>query len=533
MNPEEMKAYIAEGNFAAVVDATHPYAEVITENIKAAVQGMDIPYFRLKRETDTDGTGGKISCFDTNEACAEALEAVEGNILLTTGSKELAKYCVSENVRNRLYVRVLPGIESITLCMEQGIGGRHILALQGPFTTEMNEAMIRQYQIKCLVTKASGKTSGYGEKLEAAERAGIPVYVIGQPQKDEGYSFREVCRKLEVVCGRRIKQNNKLEIVLAGIGMGSRNSLTKEVSRAIEDADILLGAERMLTNYRPRLEKKPFYKAEQIILYLKEVQEKEFALKTGKVVVLFSGDSGFYSGCQALYKALQEEVAAGALDATVRIRASQVLIQHKLHAAATHAAPQSADEQWVAPLHADQIAVALHGFQRVITHRHQAQLAPLAQHTDAVFPRSQGIGIQRHQLAESHAAGIKELQNRHIAVRQPGWALLIGRHPQRQGKQLLHLVQRKVHRQALGSARQAHLCQRAGLQPLAPHQVFIKRAKRRKTQANCRSLKLLVQSLIQPGAENICPAGLPCIERLPRPAAEQQQGAVVSLHRAG
>lgn len=319
MNPEEMKAYIAEGNFAAVVDATHPYAEVVTQNIKAAMQGMDLPYFRLKRENDTDGTGGKISCFDTNEACAEALEAVEGNILLTTGSKELAKYCVSENVRNRLYVRVLPGIESITLCMEQGIGGRHILALQGPFTTEMNEAMIRQYQIKCLVTKASGKTGGYGEKLEAAERAGIPVYVIGQPQKDEGYSFREVCRKLEVVCGRRIKQINKLEIVLAGIGMGSRNSLTKEVSQAIEDADILLGAERMLTNYRPRLEKKSFYKAEQIIPYLKEVQEKEFALKTGKVVVLFSGDSGFYSGCQALYKALKEEVAAGALEATVRI----------------------------------------------------------------------------------------------------------------------------------------------------------------------------------------------------------------------
>ena len=52
MDREEIKQFIQNGSFAAVVDATHPYAEIITENIRLAMQELCIPYFRLKRELD-------------------------------------------------------------------------------------------------------------------------------------------------------------------------------------------------------------------------------------------------------------------------------------------------------------------------------------------------------------------------------------------------------------------------------------------------------------------------------------------------
>ena len=319
MNREEIRQYIVEGDFVAVVDATHPYAELVTENIKAAMEGLNIPYLRLQREVGIEEDIGEISWFDSNEVCAKALEAVEGNVLLTTGSKELGKYCVSEELKSRLYVRVLPGMESLELCIKNGINGKQILALQGPFSVEMNEAIIRQYQIKCLVTKASGRNGGYQEKLEAAKNTGIPVFVIGQPQTDKGYSFAEVCRELEKLCGQQIKQKKKMEILLAGVGMGSRNTLTKEVSQAIETADILLGAERMIAPYQPKVEKKPYYRGEQILSYLKEIQQKGDILESGKVVILFSGDSGFYSGCQALYRVLQQGITEGGLEASFRV----------------------------------------------------------------------------------------------------------------------------------------------------------------------------------------------------------------------
>ena len=145
MDGDQIKEFIQNGKFKAVVDATHPYADIVTENIKTAMEGMNIPYLRLKREMDFSQKEDNVFCFKSNEACAKALEEIQGNILLTTGSKELVKYCVSENIKSRLFVRVLPGLESLSLCIEQGIKGKQIIAMQGPFSTEMNEAMIRQY----------------------------------------------------------------------------------------------------------------------------------------------------------------------------------------------------------------------------------------------------------------------------------------------------------------------------------------------------------------------------------------------------
>ncbi|MCM1326624.1 MAG: precorrin-6A reductase [Bacteroidales bacterium] len=319
MNEEEIRMFIRNREFSAVVDATHPYAEAVTQNVKAAVKDTDIPYLRLKRESGGESMVGQIRYFESSAACAEALKLTEGNILLTTGSKELAVFCKDAEVKERLYVRILPALESLKLCMEQGIEGKRILALQGPFTEKMNEAMLCQYRIKCLVTKESGKNGGYREKLEAAQKAGIPVYVIGHEKEREGASFEEVCHRLEAICGKKISREKELEICLVGSGMGDKGSLTKAVCKAIEEADILLGAERMIAEYHPRIEKKPFYQAEQIIPYLEELQSGERAGECRKAVLLFSGDSGFYSGCQSVYRALREEIKAGRLKAVLSV----------------------------------------------------------------------------------------------------------------------------------------------------------------------------------------------------------------------
>lgn len=180
MERDEIRAFIEEGNYDTVVDATHPYAETVTANIKAAVgeinasgqdtEGKKILYLRLKRDVSVTDRKEGITFFETAQSCAEALAKTEGNILLTTGSKELAAYCVSEEVKKRLYVRVLPNVESISLCMERGICGKQIIAMQGPFTEAMNEAVLRQYEISVLVTKESGATGGLPEKLEAAKK---------------------------------------------------------------------------------------------------------------------------------------------------------------------------------------------------------------------------------------------------------------------------------------------------------------------------------------------------------------------------
>lgn len=332
MDSEGMRSFFAEQKCKLIVDATHPYAAVVTENIKQAVYAFNkahavtdnqayscmsenIEYVRLKRDTDISADYDNVRYFEDNEACARALNNTDGNILLTTGSKELSVYCKNSGVRERLYVRVLPGLESISLCMHNDITGKHILALQGPFSTQLNEALIDQYDIRCLVTKKSGAAGGFIEKIAAAKNKSIPVYIVGQSGKDDGMSFEAVC---EYIDSKYIDSKyNKLHIMLAGIGMGNDACMTKAVSDAIESADILLGASRMIEKYSAKIEKKPYYLTEQIIPYLHEICED--TEKFSNVLILFSGDTGFYSGSRKLYMAIKNEISEGKLNADVSI----------------------------------------------------------------------------------------------------------------------------------------------------------------------------------------------------------------------
>lgn len=319
MDEGEIKEFLRAGDYEVVIDATHPYAQTVTQNLKKAAEECKVTYWRLKREEAEEENYAKCSYFSGNESCAEYLKGVKGNILLTTGSKELPLYCKDPEVVKSLYVRILPSLENLELCTKYGVEGKHILAMQGPFSEQMNEAVIRQYGITCLVTKNSGMAGGYQEKICAARKAGIQVCVIGKPEQEEGVSFREICSRLEALYGEKIRKQSKMEIVLAGVGMGNQETATQEVKAAIERADILLGAQRMLAEYQPRIEKRPYYQAQQIIPYLKQIQERFWELDLQKVVILFSGDTGFYSGCKSLYEALRKEIEAERIRAALHI----------------------------------------------------------------------------------------------------------------------------------------------------------------------------------------------------------------------
>ena len=305
MEIEEMKTFMRAEEFCAVVDATHPYATVASEHIRQSAAETDLMYLRLKRETGVresvsgeDGSGHQYHFCQSAETCAQMLAATEGNILLTTGSKDLSIYCACQEMRERLYVRVLPGMESLMICEENGLKGKQIIAMQGPFCTEMNQAVIRQFDIRHLVTKESGAVGGFQEKLSAAEAEHIPVYIIGNPEREvPGLSYEEVCRSISQITGQKLLNH----LSLVGIGMGAADSLTEKARREIVQADYLFGAKRLLSVLDTNATCSPIYTAEDILPCLEELSGAG-----ARIVVLFSGDTGFYSGCAGLYEAVQE-----------------------------------------------------------------------------------------------------------------------------------------------------------------------------------------------------------------------------------
>lgn len=331
LSEEQMLEFLRDSGSELVIDATHPYATEVTRILRACVDALakgerDIAYLRLERQIEEETV---CHLFLSNEACSKALGRISGNILLTTGSKELGVYCQSEELKKRLFVRVLPGMESLTICKEMGLLPKQILALQGPFQTQMNLAILQQYHISCMVSKLGGITGGFPEKQEACRLAGIPLYVVQKERACElqegehtdSYHFAEICAVLEQRLGVSLLGNEyaRLSITMAGVGMGNAGSMTQDTARVVKDADIIIGADRVIKSYVARLEKKAAYMPEEITEWLILKSREYAAYDNLQVVILFSGDSGFYSGCQKVQQVLQEAIAQKGIRATLQI----------------------------------------------------------------------------------------------------------------------------------------------------------------------------------------------------------------------
>lgn len=177
----EMLRILSEADIC--IDATHPYAEIVSKNIIRACNKADVKlmrYVRPKSQIDES----VITACDTDEA-ASILSSMEGNILLTTGSKDLHKF--SSLGGDRLFVRVLPLEESLLLCKAAGIPSRNIIAMQGPFIEEVNQALIKQFNIKIMVSKNSGQAGGFDEKVKSCKVNDCKLVVIGRPSEEDGW----------------------------------------------------------------------------------------------------------------------------------------------------------------------------------------------------------------------------------------------------------------------------------------------------------------------------------------------------------
>ena len=261
LDAEEMTTLFMEARQTSasllVIDATHPYAAVVSENILTACAAAGVRCIRVEREDsgaeehgtesaqkalperESTGEDGKASApeaaaFHWVESIEEAAAwlaqldrssseaAQRPNILITTGSKELAPYTQIPDFAARCYVRALPTVEALEKCQALGFRRDHLILMQGPFSEEMNVAQLRYADAGYLVTKASGETGGFPEKCEAALALGVEVICVGRPKEvsipDAAWYDREksdaVLRRIHEIgrvgtCGRSATERSE------------------------------------------------------------------------------------------------------------------------------------------------------------------------------------------------------------------------------------------------------------------------------------------------------------------------------------
>ena len=192
LDADEMAALLRDA--ALCVDATHPYATEATHNIRAAAGVAGVEYHRLLRRA-SELPAGSVVLPGAGEAAAYLADKA-GRILLTTGAKELPAFAALDPAR--LYPRVLPTLAGITACEAAGVPHRNIIAMQGPFTSGLNVALMRQFEIDYLVTKDGGAQGGFAEKAEAAAQCGAQLIVLRRPdeQGETAETILQRCREL-------------------------------------------------------------------------------------------------------------------------------------------------------------------------------------------------------------------------------------------------------------------------------------------------------------------------------------------------
>ena len=264
-------------------------------------------YVRLIRGSSAESVDQAVLVGSVDEA-VEYLKKTEGNILATTGSKELFKYTQIPGFEKRVFARVLSTGEVAAACEKLGFVGKNLICMQGPFSEEMNIAMLHQFDCKYLVTKETGKAGGFEEKLHAAKAAGATLVLVGRPPEQKGYSYDEVLEMMRIrfhLAAASVLEvqptQAKRKVTLVGIGIGTPEGMTVEAAQVIEKADLLVGADRMLAaaadKHKPTFSA---YEPRKIGDYLELHPEYQ------RIVVLLSGDIGFYSGAKRLYEELEQ-----------------------------------------------------------------------------------------------------------------------------------------------------------------------------------------------------------------------------------
>lgn len=324
MDRYQMEEFIRNQGIHLVIDATHPHARLVSEEIQEACGRTGV---RLERCLRAGGEQNKARDWVEVDSIQEAvsfLSSVSGVIFATTGSKELEVLCQIPDYQKRVYARVLPTSNVLKKCEKLGITGSHLIAMQGPFSTEMNTLFLRQTKAEWLLTKDSGRAGGFQEKVEAARENGTRVVVIRRPEED-GISLEEAMEVLKKADEGKVGEL-KTHLILAGIGMGQPSQMTGEVLRAIRESDALIGAGRMLESAERALQNDLLIskegKAENRQESAAAVEKERKCYKAylpddviqivskhpewKQAVILYSGDTGFFSGASRMAERLRE-----------------------------------------------------------------------------------------------------------------------------------------------------------------------------------------------------------------------------------
>lgn len=197
MDKEAMLKFVENNKITKVIDTSHPYAFEVSKNAMKVAEEKNIEYFRFEREK-IDILPKKYKIFEEIKDLIEYIEKLDGNILVTLGSNNVPFFKDLKNLPN-IYFRILSRWEMVKKCEDNNILPKNIIAMQGPFTENMNVAMMEQLNIKYLITKKTGDTGGEREKISACDKTNVEIIYLEKKEIQYRNCYSNIDELVEIL----------------------------------------------------------------------------------------------------------------------------------------------------------------------------------------------------------------------------------------------------------------------------------------------------------------------------------------------
>ena len=176
MDVEQLKAFCQEHAIKLLIDAGHPFAEVLHQTVAEVATQLSIPAIRFERIFPPRDPG-IIWCDDYADAIQQVQQHNVKRLLALTGVQTISKLKPLVDKGIDCYFRILNRESSLKIAHENGISDDHILF----YDTEHNNHLLDVAPFDAMITKESGVSGGFQEKVNEAKEQGMQIFAICRP----------------------------------------------------------------------------------------------------------------------------------------------------------------------------------------------------------------------------------------------------------------------------------------------------------------------------------------------------------------
>ncbi|MGO4525098.1 cobalt-precorrin-6A reductase [Microvirga sp. 2MCAF35] len=173
-----LAAFLRKESIEAVIDATHPFAAVMSRNAAEACALDQVPLLALRRPAWTAQAGDRWIDVPSMQAAVQALGESPRRVFLTVGRLELAPFAAAPQ-----HTYLVRTIEPIGDALP--VAGVIAVQDRAPFHEDAERVLMERERVDVVVTKNSGGSATY-PKIAAARSLGLSVVMVARPDKPQG-----------------------------------------------------------------------------------------------------------------------------------------------------------------------------------------------------------------------------------------------------------------------------------------------------------------------------------------------------------